>query len=182
MVSNLPNLLTVLRLALVPPLAFALLSQHAAIAVGLFALAALTEAADGQVARRFKQVTVIGTILDPIADKALLVSVYLCLAATGAAPLWLVVLVIGRDGLILGGIGLLRLLERPATIRPLLIGKVNTALEISYALAVMLELAGVPVHAALLSAAASLVGISVMASSVSYLVEAVAGLRRFKAR
>jgi cardiolipin synthase len=96
-----PSLLSAARLALTVPVAMATLDRRWAAALALAIAAALTDAADGWVARRWNLATRVGAWLDPLADKALMVTLFLCLGATGAVPVWLVALVFGRDAFIL---------------------------------------------------------------------------------
>lgn len=97
---NIPNSLTFLRILLIPVLAFILLTQFKGkelIAFILFLFAALTDMFDGFWARRKKQVTVFGQLLDPIADKLLITSVFVCLVELGVVSAWIVVIIIGRE-------------------------------------------------------------------------------------
>jgi CDP-diacylglycerol--glycerol-3-phosphate 3-phosphatidyltransferase len=97
---NLPNFLTMLRILSIPVLVVVLLAQFEGkelVAVTIFLLAALTDTLDGLVARKREQVTILGQILDPIADKLLIASAFICLVELGAAPAWMVVIIIGRE-------------------------------------------------------------------------------------
>ena len=97
---NLPNFLTMLRILSIPVLVVVLLSQFEGkelVAVTIFLLAALTDTLDGLVARKREQVTILGQILDPIADKLLIASAFICLVELGAAPAWMVVIILGRE-------------------------------------------------------------------------------------
>ncbi|MFE1600855.1 CDP-alcohol phosphatidyltransferase family protein [Methylobacterium sp. ID0610] len=130
---TLPNLITLGRLLLVP-VVIAMIGQGAwGLAFAGFALAGLSDALDGFLARRLGAQSEIGAILDPLADKALLVSVLVMLAAEGAVPAWLAVVVVARDLVMVGAILAMRLLGRRVAIRPLLIGKLNTAAQIAFA-------------------------------------------------
>jgi len=126
---NAPNILTFGRLCTVP-LAFWLVLEHQIDrAFVLFAAAGLSDALDGWLARRYGG-NAIGALMDPVADKALLVTMYITLAAVGALPDWLAILVVFRDLLIVGGVIVLAVLGHPVTIRPLYISKLNTVLQI----------------------------------------------------
>ena len=97
---NLPNSLTLLRIGLVPLLVVVLLTRFAGSefwGLGIFLLAALTDAVDGAVARRTGKVTVAGTLLDPIADKLLMSAAFISLVELGLAPAWMVVVIVGRE-------------------------------------------------------------------------------------
>jgi CDP-diacylglycerol--glycerol-3-phosphate 3-phosphatidyltransferase len=97
---NLPNFLTMLRIFSIPVLVVVLLTQFEGkelVAVTIFLLAALTDTLDGLVARKREQVTILGQILDPIADKLLIASAFICLIELGAVPAWMVVIILGRE-------------------------------------------------------------------------------------
>lgn len=102
---NIPNVLTIFRICLVPVIVAALLipfNGKELVAFSLFLLAVLTDAFDGILARKKKQETVFGQLLDPIADKLLIVSIFICLVELGAVPAWMVVIIIGREIAITG--------------------------------------------------------------------------------
>jgi cardiolipin synthase len=102
-------------------------------------VAGLSDALDGYLARRFNWQTELGAYLDPIADKALLTTVYAVLTFHGYTPIWLGIAVVTRDVLIVGAVVLAWLLERPINVRPLLIGKINTVLQVVVAGMVLAE-------------------------------------------
>ena len=112
----------------------------------LVVAAGVSDAVDGAIARLFDARTMLGAFLDPLADKVLLVSVYLALCKVGLMPLWLVVLVVSRDLLIVGWVLLSYTVRQPETMKPLFISKANTFLQLSLAALVLavsgLELAG----------------------------------------
>ncbi len=130
--KHVPNLLTGMRLACAPALAMLLASGDDRAALGVFAFAGLSDAADGFLAKRFDLATRFGRFLDPAADKLLMLASFLALAALHATPVWLTVLVIARDVAIVAGILLARFLELPIRIEPLAIGKISTAVQIGY--------------------------------------------------
>jgi cardiolipin synthase (CMP-forming) len=130
---SLPNLITIARILLVPLIVWLLISQAYVPAVVVFALAGLSDAVDGFLARRFKSQTELGAYLDPLADKALLVSIYVTLSLMHILPAWLTIAVVTRDMLIVGGVMLSRLLDKPLAMKPLWISKVNTAWQIIFA-------------------------------------------------
>jgi CDP-diacylglycerol--glycerol-3-phosphate 3-phosphatidyltransferase len=96
---NIPNLLTILRIFFVPLLVAALVQEHANVwlALGIFLVAASTDLLDGYLARRWRQITTIGTLLDPIADKLLVSSALIALVQIRAVPAWMVILIVGRE-------------------------------------------------------------------------------------
>jgi cardiolipin synthase (CMP-forming) len=134
---NLPNSLTLLRLALAPFVISSILAGRYAIALALFAAAGLTDVLDGAAARRAGLVTSAGAYLDPIADKCLLSGVYLALAASRIAPWWLVVLIFGRDLYILLGASVLMLFTSLRKFPPSVWGKACTFVQIGAAVVYM---------------------------------------------
>lgn len=126
---NLANIITFGRLCAVP-LAFWLVLDHRMDdAFLLFVAAGLSDALDGWLARRYGG-NAVGAMMDPVADKALLVTMYVTLAAIGVLPSWLAILVVFRDLLIVGGVVVLAVLGHAITIQPLYISKLNTVLQI----------------------------------------------------
>jgi CDP-diacylglycerol--glycerol-3-phosphate 3-phosphatidyltransferase len=104
-VWNLPNSLTMFRILLVPLLVVVLLTRFSGSefwGLGIFLLAALTDAVDGMIARRTQAVTVAGTLLDPIADKLLMSAAFISLVELGLAPAWMVAVIIGREFAVTG--------------------------------------------------------------------------------
>lgn len=143
-VVTLANMLTFGRICAVPIAIWLVLRGDCAIATVLFVLAGLTDALDGWLARQHGA-SVLGALLDPLADKLLLISMFITLAAVGLLPPWLAILVVFRDIIIIGGIGLLRLMGSAFTIRPLIVSKLNTLAQISLVGAALAE-AGFAVH------------------------------------
>ena len=135
--SSIPNLITLGRILLVPVVVWAIASGAMWIAFVLFLAAGVSDAVDGYLAKRFDMTTVLGAYLDPLADKALIVSIYLTLGINNLIPRWLVILVVSRDILIVGGIILSLLLGNPLKIKPLLVSKLNTVAQILFALVVL---------------------------------------------
>ena len=111
------------------------------IAFILFLLAGLSDLVDGYLAKRFNMATELGAFLDPLADKALIVSIYVTLGIAGAIPRWLVILVVSRDIMIVGAIILSWLMNNPVTLKPLTVSKLNTVAQILLALVVLASLA-----------------------------------------
>lgn len=137
--KHLPNLLTALRLVAAPALAFLLVRGADRAALGVFAFAGLSDAADGYLAKRFGLTTRFGRLLDPAADKVLMLVSFATLTILGVAPLWLTLLVVARDTAIVAGLLLARVLNIPVGVAPLLIGKASMAMQIIYiALALVL--------------------------------------------
>ena len=127
---NAANLLTLVRLALVPLVVLAILDGRHTLALALFAGAAFTDVLDGAVARRFGLATPVGARLDPIADKCLLSGVFLALAGAGTVPWWLVFIIFGRDFYILAGAATVMLLTPVREFPPSVWGKLSTLVQI----------------------------------------------------
>ena len=130
MTVNLPNLISIGRLILVPVVVLMILQGRWQLAFLCFVVAGVSDAVDGFIAKRFDMRTELGAYIDPLADKALLVSIYVTLSAVGAIPVWLVILVVFRDLMIVTAIMLSWLLERPVEIKPLMVSKLNTGAQI----------------------------------------------------
>ncbi|HYL35624.1 MAG TPA: CDP-alcohol phosphatidyltransferase family protein [Bryobacteraceae bacterium] len=142
---NAPNFFTLLRLLLAPLVAADILHGHYGRAILLLFAAGLTDAIDGFLARRLGGVTRVGAYFDPIADKILLVVVYISLGAARAMAWWMVGIVFARDVLILGMAGYGLLYTSVRKFPPSVWGKISTFLQIAAALAVMCDRAGVVV-------------------------------------
>ncbi len=127
---TLPNLISVFRLFLVPIIAWLIIGQDYLLAFWLFLLAGISDAVDGIIARHFASTSKLGGYLDPAADKALMVTVFLCLAMLGLLPGWLIILVVGRDVLIVSAVVLSSMLRKPVVMNPLIVSKANTAAQI----------------------------------------------------
>ena len=134
---NPPNIISLGRLLITPVIMWLMLTGSFGGAFWLFLIAALSDALDGAIAKRFDMATLLGSYLDPIADKAMLVSVFLVLGKLGHLPLWIVLLVVSRDALIVGGALLMWRLGRAIRVKPLLISKLNTVFQIVLAATVM---------------------------------------------
>jgi cardiolipin synthase len=127
---NIPNSLTVLRIVLVPVIVILLIQGQYTKALVCFVIAGVTDGLDGLLARILNQMTVVGAYLDPLADKALVISMFTTLAIIGLIPGWLAVVVISRDCIILGGILVLTLMSVNLDIKPSLVSKINTMLQL----------------------------------------------------
>jgi len=135
---NIPNLITLGRILLVPVVVWAIATPGAMwIAFVLFVAAGVSDAVDGFLAKRFAMTTELGAYLDPLADKALIVSIYLTLGINGDIPRWLVILVVSRDIMIVGAFILSWLIGSPLKVKPLVVSKLNTAAQIVFACVVL---------------------------------------------
>jgi cardiolipin synthase len=139
-----PMTLTIARLCAVPLTIWLILREAYGAAFWVFIAAGVTDALDGALARWLDARTVIGGYLDPLADKALLVSVYITLAGSGLLPVWLAILVVFRDLLIVGGVLLSHTLGQPMAMAPLLVSKLNTLAQVLLA-GLVLGMAGLAV-------------------------------------
>ena len=130
---NLPNIITLARILLVPVTIWLIVSDAFQLAFIAFIVAGISDAVDGFIAKRFNLATELGSYLDPIADKLLLVGIYVSLGMLQHLPPWLVILVASRDILIIGGMLLAWLIGRPIKVHPLTVSKINTVLQIALA-------------------------------------------------
>ncbi|KAL1844027.1 hypothetical protein VTJ49DRAFT_5778 [Mycothermus thermophilus] len=144
-IYTLPNFLTFSRLIAAPFIGYCILHDYHATALGLFAYAGITDALDGWIARRWNLKTVVGTVIDPMADKTLMTVLTVALAMKGALPVWLAVIILGRDVALAISAIYYRWISLPppktfarywdfslpsAEVRPTTISKVNTALQL----------------------------------------------------
>ena len=134
---TLPNLITIGRLLLVPLVIWFIVADQPLAAFIVLLVAGLSDAVDGFLARALDLRSDLGTYLDPVADKALLVSVYVTLAVVDAIPVWLTILIVSRDVLIVGAVVLSWMLSAPTVVKPLAISKVNTVVQIVLAVVVL---------------------------------------------
>lgn len=136
---NPPNLITVGRAVLVPVIFWLLISGRTQAAFYFFLVAGISDALDGFLAKRFGWQTELGAYLDPLADKLLIVSIFIALGVRGELPSWLVTAVVARDILIIAAVVVSWLLIRPVRIRPLAVSKANTAAQIILAAFVLAD-------------------------------------------
>jgi cardiolipin synthase len=179
-VVSLPNIITFTRLCCVPLAIWLVLREQFAVAFCLFMAAGASDAVDGWLARRLG-VSRVGTVLDPIADKTLLVGMYVTLASVRALPDWLAILVVFRDLLIVGGVMVLGVLGQKVVIRPLLVSKLNTVLQLALVALALLGAAWPWVApralAALLRLAVWVVAASTLVSGAAYVWRAATEAR-----
>ena len=134
---NLPNSITLIRLFSVPAVVWLIIANEMEVAFWVSLGASVSDAIDGIIAKRLRMVTVLGGFLDPIADKAFLVCVFVALGHEGYLPVWLVILVVFRDLLIIGGAVLFQTLTQSLKMTPLMISKINTAVQLCLVVAVL---------------------------------------------
>ncbi len=152
-IITLPNLLTVFRMVLIPVFVSLLFYQRFVLALGTFVLAGITDGLDGLLARRFNQKSQLGTILDPIADKLMLVTAFVVLSMRSIfpqpvpshlpVPFWVTVAVISRDVFILVGAAAINIVTGFRGFRPSMLGKINTTVQI-FAIGAIMFAASVP--------------------------------------
>jgi cardiolipin synthase (CMP-forming) len=130
---SIPNLVTLARILSVPVMIWAIVTGWMLAAFLLFLAAGVSDAIDGYLAKRFGMTSELGAYLDPLADKALIVSIYVTLGISGDIPRWLVILVVSRDVMIVGAVILSWLVGKPVPMKPLLVSKLNTAAQIVFA-------------------------------------------------
>lgn len=137
---NIPNAISLFRLCSVPVFVWLLLRHQIDWAFWIFAIAALSDAIDGIIAKQFNQQTTLGGFLDPLADKALLVSAFVVMGVEGWVSMWIVLMVVFRDLVIVGGAIVFETVTKSLEMEPLLISKVNTLVQIAFILCVLAHL------------------------------------------
>ena len=152
-IVTVPNLLTVFRMVLIPVFVSLLFYQRFILALAVFILAGVTDGLDGLLARRFNQKSQLGTILDPIADKLMLVTSFVVLSMRSVfpqplpshlpVPFWVTVAVISRDVFILVGAAAINIVTGFRRFRPSLLGKINTVVQILGVVLILIA-AGIP--------------------------------------
>ena len=135
--TSLPNIITLGRILLVPIIVWAIASNQMEIAFAIFVVAGVSDAVDGFLAKRFNMTSELGALLDPLADKALLVSIYIALGIWGAVPRWIVILVVSRDIMIVAAVIVSWLFGKPVQMKPLMVSKLNTAAQVAFAALVL---------------------------------------------
>jgi cardiolipin synthase (CMP-forming) len=166
---SIPNLITLGRVILVPIVFWLLLNGQLQAAFLAFVVAGISDAVDGFLAKRFGWETELGAYLDPIADKLLIVCIFIALGVTGRLPSWVVITVVTRDVLIVIGVVLSWLMNHPTPMKPIVVSKMNTVAQIVLAATVLadeafnLNLRGVVIGLTWLTA------VTTIASLVAYL-------------
>jgi cardiolipin synthase len=135
--ADIPNLICIVRIILVWPIVVTLIDGRYALALGLILVAGISDGLDGFLAKRFNWQSRLGGLLDPLADKLLLVAVFIALSMTGLVPLWLTAVVISRDLVIVSGGVVYQWLVEPVQPEPSVASKINTGTQLLYVLAVI---------------------------------------------
>ncbi|MCC0038391.1 MAG: CDP-alcohol phosphatidyltransferase family protein [Brucellaceae bacterium] len=167
---TIPNIITLIRFLLVPAVVFALLTGEMGWALVGFLVAGISDGVDGFIARQFDQRSELGAYLDPMADKLLLVSVFVVLGLMEELPLWLVIAAVSRDALIVGAVLLSTIMGHPVAMKPLMVSKANTAIQIVLAALVLTDLALAGSFETLRVLLVYLSGLLTVASGAAYLV------------
>jgi len=165
---NIPNAITFARLLSVPVFIWLLVKEYTDAAFWLFLAAAISDALDGIIAKKFNMQTILGAYLDPIADKVLLVTAFIVLGSKGLIPIWLVITVVSRDALIVGGALLFDTLTGDLSITPLRVSKLNTTVQLLLILAVMLPDVFTLPHEPMITLLSYIVLATTLASGAAY--------------
>lgn len=166
--EDIPNLISILRIFMSIPVVWMLLEQQFGVALVLFAIAGISDGLDGYLAKHYGWQSQLGGLLDPLADKVLLISSYLTLAVIDVIPVWLVLLVILRDLVIVTGALVYHFCVTELTAKPSFISKINTFSQIVLVLAVVLNRGLVELPGVLLESLVWLVMVTTLASGVNY--------------
>jgi cardiolipin synthase (CMP-forming) len=168
-ISQLPNLITISRIALAPVLILLLKDQEYAVSLAVFIIAGVSDGLDGFIAKRFHFESRLGSLLDPLADKTLLVSSYVMLTLLNHLPFWLMLTVAFRDLLIIGGYLVYTSMVGPVQMRPSWLSKFNTVVQIALVMLILAQQALQLVYPPLVDALIYAVLLTTVASGLHYL-------------
>jgi cardiolipin synthase len=169
-VRHLPNLICLARIALIWPIVIALLARNYDLALFLLILAAVSDGLDGFLAKRFGWTSELGKILDPLADKLLLITLFVVGAWISLVPLWLTVAAVTRDVAIVLGALVWRFWIGPFTAGPSILSKINTGLQLAYLLGVITHADKLPPPAGFLSVLAVVIVVTTLLSGINYAI------------
>ena len=175
---TIPNIITIARLLMVPLLIWFLVEGQYDLALWTFLLAGVSDAIDGILARKFDMQSLLGSYLDPLADKVLLVSIYVTLGFMLEIPTHVVIAVVSRDILIVGAVMLSWMLDQPVPMKPLMISKANTTVQIIFAGLVLADLSQFLSMTNERDVLGMFVVIFTVASAVAYLVDWISHMAR----
>lgn len=170
LLRHIPNVITVFRLVLIPPVAWAIINDEYMLALVLFFIAGFSDGLDGFLARVFNWQSKLGSFLDPLADKLLTIVCFYLLAWKGLIPWWLFLVIILRDVIILGGAAAFHMLTHSLEMHPTMLSKVNTALQIVVILAILYSHGVSPLSAGLLQVLIALLFITSVLSGLLYVL------------
>ena len=179
LLTSLPNLITLARLLAVPVMVWLIVSGEWTAAFWLFVAAGVSDGVDGYIAKRFDAESVLGSYLDPIADKVMLVCVFVTLGVAGEIAAWLVIIIVSRDALIVGGTLLSQIVERPIKMKPLFVSKINTVAQIVLAAVALANLGLGWADFGQVMALEYTVAATTLASGALYLVQWLTGSGEF---
>jgi len=177
---DIPNIITILRIGIVPAVVISLLGERFTMALMLFAVAGISDGLDGYIAKRFNYISRLGSILDPLADKLLLVSTYIALGWLGLLPVWLVVTVIGRDVLIVCGALAYHHFIGQYEMAPSWMSKINTFFQIVLGLVAVLTVSVLVLPADVVEILIYIVAVTTVMSGLNYIW--IWGVRAFRVR
>lgn len=169
-VLNIPNLITVLRIIMVPVIIVLISMESFTTALWLFLVAGVSDALDGYIARRFDMRTTLGATLDPLADKILIIASVIALSRLGLLPVWLMAAVVGRDLVIAAGATAWHFVFGPLEMAPLIASKINTCMQVVMLFLVMGKASGFEAISSLLPVLFVLVLISTLFSGFQYVI------------
>ncbi len=173
MLRHLPNAICLLRIALTVPTVQAIERGNYVLALMMFSAAAISDGVDGYLAKRFSWHSNLGRILDPLADKVLLVAAFLACAWQGLVPAWLATAAIARDVMLVGGAIIFRLWLGPIEGHPTRVSKVNTTLQIIVVIVAMVNATAEIIPSALVFALAAATFVTTVVSGVQYTARSV---------
>ncbi|MEJ2575859.1 MAG: CDP-alcohol phosphatidyltransferase family protein [Gammaproteobacteria bacterium] len=167
---DIPNLISVGRIILVFPVVWALVEERFGLALVLFAVAGVSDGLDGYLAKRYRWQSRLGGMLDPLADKLLLIATYFSLGWLGALPWWLVGLVLLRDVVIVTGAVVYNFHVEVIQAAPTLLSKINTLLQIVLGLTAVVHVGVLAMPAWVVGGLVAAVAVTTVASGVDYVV------------
>jgi cardiolipin synthase (CMP-forming) len=173
---NLPNVLTIVRILLVPVFVDMIIYGRFDYALVVFCVAAVTDALDGLIARLANQRTPLGVYLDPLADKVLLTSAFVTLSIFQHVPTWLTTIVVSRDLILASGTLLLHLLNMSVNVTPMWLGKITTVIQLGYVVAVVAMIAFSWSDVWLFPAVLAVAGVTIL-SGLAYIYRSVRTMR-----
>lgn len=169
MFAQIPNFISLTRILMVPVVIVLLKEREYSYALLVFTLAGVSDGLDGWIAKTYKLQSAFGAMLDPMADKLLLVSTYAMLAMLGDIPFWLLVLVLFRDITIVGGYWLLVAMNKEMTIKPIWISKINTFFQILLVVLVLIHRSEWLELDAIITVLIAVVAFTTLTSGLSYM-------------
>ncbi len=170
MLHHIPNIISAFRIFLVIPVIYYIVEDDWQTAFLFMLLAGISDGLDGYIARKFHWESELGATLDPIADKLLLVFIFIVLGIKGIVPQWLVILIVARDAIIVVGLMLYKLMTNELKMRILFISKVNTALLIMLVLLHMFNLAISPAPILLFNLLMVMIVVTTVVSGTLYVI------------